>query len=94
MAGTQLNSVFPFSPRQAVSESRIFEQEYHFLRYKNAGTKKLFLLHDSGIDDPQRIMVFRLEKALDWLGQIVKWAIRGSVKKWTALSKPTSLMPL
>ena len=51
-----------------------------YLYYKNAGTKKLFLLHDSGIDDPQRIMVFGLEKALDRLGQIVKWAIRGSVK--------------
>ena len=33
MAGAQLNSVFPFSPSQAVSESRIFEQEYHILRY-------------------------------------------------------------
>ena len=81
MAGVQLNSVFLFSPSQAVSESRIFEQEYHFLQYlfykKNAGTKKLFLLHDSGIDDPQRIMVFGLEKALDGLVQTVKWAIRG-----------------
>ena len=65
-----------------------------YLYYKNAGTKKLFLLHDSGIDDPQRIMVFGLEKALDGLVQIVKWAIRGSVKKLTALFKPTSLMPL
>ena len=84
LAGVQLNPVFLFPPSQAVSESRIFEQEYHFLRYlfyKNAGTKKLFLLHDSGIDDPQRIMVFGLEKAFDRLGQIVKWAIRGSVKK-------------
>ena len=64
------------------------------LFYNNAGTKTLFLLHDSGIDDPQRIMVFGLEKALDGLVQIVKWAIRGSVKKLTALFKPTSLMPL
>ena len=58
MAGAQLNSVFPFSPSQAVSESRIFEQEYHFLQYlfyENAGTKILFLLHDSGIDDPHKI---------------------------------------
>ena len=97
MAEVKLNSVFLFSPSQAVSESRIFEQEYHFLRYlfyKNAGTKKLFLQHDFGIDDPQRIMVFGLEKALDGLVQIVKWAIRGSVKKLTALFKPTSLMPL
>ena len=89
MAGVQLNSVFLFSPSQAVSESRIFEQEYHFLQYlfyKNAGTKKLFLQRVSGIDDPQTIMVFGLE--------IVKWAIRGSVKKLTALFKPTSLMPL
>ena len=69
-------------------------EDEDYLFYNNAGTKTLFLLHDSGIDDPQRIMVFGLEKALDWLGQIVKWAIRGSVKKWTALSKPTSLMPL
>ena len=63
-----------------MSEFRIFELEYHFLQYlfyKNAGTKKLFLLHDSGIVDPQRIMVFGLEKALDGLVQIVKWAIRG-----------------
>ena len=33
LAGVQLNSVFLFSPSQAMSESRIFEQEYHFLRY-------------------------------------------------------------
>ena len=64
------------------------------LFYNNAGTKTLFLLHDSGIDDPQKIMVFGLEKALDGLVQIVKWAIRGSVKKLTALFKPTSLTPL
>ena len=32
MAGVQLNSVFLFSPSQAVSESRIVEQEFHFLR--------------------------------------------------------------
>ena len=34
MAGVQLNAVFLFSPSQAVSESGIFEQEYHFLRYR------------------------------------------------------------
>ena len=54
----------------------MIDEDYLF--YNNAGTKTLFLLHDSGIDDPQRIMVFRLEKALDWLGQIVKWAIDGT----------------
>ena len=29
LARVQLNSVFLFSPSQAMSESRIFEQEYH-----------------------------------------------------------------
>ena len=29
----QLNSVYLFSPSQAMSESRIFEQEYHLSRY-------------------------------------------------------------
>ena len=33
LAGVELNSIFLFSPSQAMSESRIFEQEYHILRY-------------------------------------------------------------
>ena len=33
MAEVQLNSVILFPPSQAVSESRIFEQEYHILPY-------------------------------------------------------------
>ena len=38
MAGVQLNSVFLFSPSQAMSESRIFEQNKHFLLYENSAT--------------------------------------------------------
>ena len=33
MAGVQLNFVFLYSPSEAMSESRIFEQNKHFLRY-------------------------------------------------------------
>ena len=40
LAWVQLNSVSPFSPSLAMSESRIFEQEYHLSRYMF----KLFIL--------------------------------------------------
>ena len=33
LAGGELNSIFLFSPSWAMSESRIFEQEYRILRY-------------------------------------------------------------
>ena len=32
LAGVQLNSIFLFSPSQAMSESKIFEQEYYIFR--------------------------------------------------------------
>ena len=57
---------------------KIEDQDY--LYYNDAGTKKLFLLHDTGIVDPERIMIFGLEKSLEWLIQIVKWAIDGTFK--------------
>ena len=33
LAGVQLNSIFLFSPRQAMSESKVFERIQHYLRY-------------------------------------------------------------
>ena len=38
-------------------------EDEDYLYFNDAGTKKLFLLHDSGIDDPERIMVFGLKKS-------------------------------
>ena len=40
LAWVQLNSVFLFSPSQAMSECRVFERIQHFLRYWWAATKK------------------------------------------------------
>ena len=61
-----------------MTDWKIEDEDY--LYHNDAGTKKLYLLHDSGIDYPERIMIFGLEKSLEWLIQIVKWDIYGTFK--------------
>ena len=71
MAGVQLNSVFIFSPSQAVNESRIFEQEYHILRYFGDHVRKLYkthfinfsgiiVMHRQDVSDFVHIQLFRV----------------------------------
>ena len=48
-------------------------EDQGYLYCNDAGTKKLFLLHDSWIDYPERILEFGLEKALDH-----KWTMGGA----------------
>ena len=61
-----------------MTDWKIEDEDYLYHNY--AGTKKLIRLHDSEIDALERIMIFGLEKSLEWLIQIVKWAIYGTFK--------------
>ena len=42
-------------------------EDEDYIYHNDAGTKKLIRLHDSGMDNLERIMIFGLEKSLEWL---------------------------